>query len=138
MTSSISLITYNGGLFKDHWSLFIPTIGEDIGYRLHATGDLRTGFEFELIKRYDLENTNRRHTRTFLSEIAISDVDRVVQIARQTPTPGPSLRSTSYDGPKVRLSQQRNCQDWVIDVLEALESEGLVRAGTRNQVKTQS
>ncbi|KAF3221460.1 hypothetical protein TWF192_008649 [Orbilia oligospora] len=136
MTSSISLITYNGGLFKDHWSLFIPTIGEDIGYRLHATGDLRTGFEFELRERYDLENTNRRHTRTFLSEIA--DVDRVVQIARQTPTPGPSLRSTSYDGPKVRLSQQRNCQDWVIDVLEALESEGLVRAGTRNQVKTQS
>ncbi|KAF3089617.1 hypothetical protein TWF569_005582 [Orbilia oligospora] len=66
------------------------------------------------------------------------DVDGVIQVARQTPTPGPSLRSTSYDGPKVRLSQQRNCQDWVIDVLEALESEGFVQAGTRSQVKTQS
>ncbi|KAF3315761.1 hypothetical protein TWF173_003329 [Orbilia oligospora] len=95
-------------------------------------GDLRTGFEFELIERYDLENTNRRHTKQFLSEIT------VIQVARQTPTPGPSLRSTSYDGPKVRLSQQRNCQDWVIDVLEALESEELVQAGTRSQVKTQS
>ncbi|KAK6514938.1 hypothetical protein TWF506_007295 [Arthrobotrys conoides] len=136
MTTSLSLISYNGGLFKDHWSLFIPTVGTGIGYRVHATGDLRTGFEFELIEEYDLENTSRRHTKTFLSEI--TDVDRVIQVARQTPTPGPSLRSSSYDGPKVRLSQQRNCQDWVIDVLHSLEAEGLIQAGTTSQVQPQS
>ena len=48
----VELITYNGHPFKDHWAYFVRSNTRfSRGVLLHATGDVRHGFKFE-IKRY--------------------------------------------------------------------------------------
>ncbi|KAF7865545.1 uncharacterized protein EAF02_009968 [Botrytis sinoallii] len=57
-TFLIELLTYNGHPYKDHWAYFIRSPSHpSIGVRLHATGDVRNGFRFEIQCSYNLYTT---------------------------------------------------------------------------------
>ncbi|KAF5872728.1 uncharacterized protein Bfra_006091 [Botrytis fragariae] len=57
-TLLIELLTYNGYPYKDHWAYFIRSPSHtSIGVRLHATGDVRNGFRFEIQHEYNLYTT---------------------------------------------------------------------------------
>lgn len=54
----VELLIYNGSPFKDHWAYYVRSHTEvDIGVRIHATGDVRNGFKFEVKRSHDLTNT---------------------------------------------------------------------------------
>jgi hypothetical protein len=48
-------ITFNGSPFMDHWAYWIAQGTEaDIGVVIHATGDVRNGFQLEIKRSHDL------------------------------------------------------------------------------------
>lgn len=62
----VELLIFNGWPFKDHWAYWVRSSSEpDIGVQLHATGDVRNGFEFQIKRNYDFhdENSERPSTR---------------------------------------------------------------------------
>ncbi|KAK1623373.1 hypothetical protein BDP81DRAFT_475659 [Colletotrichum phormii] len=55
---------YNGSPFKDHWAYFVRSHTEDdIGVKIHATGDVRNGFKFEVKRSHDFANTSDIRTK---------------------------------------------------------------------------
>lgn len=55
----IELLTWNGSPFKDHWAYFVRSNTDpDIGVKIHATGDVKNGFEFEIKRSENLRNTD--------------------------------------------------------------------------------
>ncbi|KAF4781494.1 hypothetical protein HER10_EVM0012717 [Colletotrichum scovillei] len=55
----VELLIYNGSPFKDHWAYFVRSHTEvDVGVKIHATGDVRNGFKFEVKRSHDLTNTS--------------------------------------------------------------------------------
>lgn len=55
----VELLTWNGSPFKDHWAYFVRSNTDpDIGVKIHATGDVRTGFEFEIKRSENLRSTD--------------------------------------------------------------------------------
>ncbi|TGO09660.1 hypothetical protein BTUL_0158g00240 [Botrytis tulipae] len=57
-TFLIELLIYNGHPYKDHWAYFIRSPSHiSIGVRLHATGDVRNGFRFEIQQEHNLYTT---------------------------------------------------------------------------------
>ncbi|EPS36706.1 hypothetical protein H072_9736 [Dactylellina haptotyla CBS 200.50] len=133
MTAKIYQVVYPNPLFKDHWALLIPKEGLK-GYYLEAAGDALNGFTVEIQEDYDVADTSSRYSCVALSDI--TDVEKAIEVARGVPPPPKSLRSASSEEPRTRL-EPRNCQDWVVDVLQALETEGLVEAGTSGKVHIQ-
>lgn len=60
----VELLVYNGSPFKDHWALFVQSKSSpSVGVVIHATGDVRNGFQFEIKRAYDVTRTSRRPTR---------------------------------------------------------------------------
>lgn len=50
----VELVIFNGAPFKDHWVYFVRShIGSHIGVLIHATGDVRKGFEFEVKRSHN-------------------------------------------------------------------------------------
>ncbi|KAI1451420.1 hypothetical protein F4805DRAFT_103091 [Annulohypoxylon moriforme] len=94
MSRTIYLLVYNSRLFPAHWSLWIPSPeNPDVGKRIHAQGDVATGFELCFERNYDKGQTSRRH-----EILPLADVDSVHIID----TPGDGTRSTDQE-PKDRL-----------------------------------
>jgi hypothetical protein len=61
----VELWTYEGVRFKDHWAYRVrSSTNPDIGLVVHATGDLRNGFELQYKRAHDLSNTGRRPNST--------------------------------------------------------------------------
>ncbi|KAI3551344.1 hypothetical protein CSPX01_01261 [Colletotrichum filicis] len=55
----VELLIFNGSPFKDHWAYFVRSrADDDIGVKIHATGDVRNGFKFEVKRSHDLTNTS--------------------------------------------------------------------------------
>ncbi|KAK1470787.1 hypothetical protein CCUS01_00902, partial [Colletotrichum cuscutae] len=55
----VELLIYHGSPFKDHWAYFLRSrVDDDIGVKIHATGDVRNGFKFEVKRSHDLTNTS--------------------------------------------------------------------------------
>ncbi|RSL92099.1 hypothetical protein CEP52_014016 [Fusarium oligoseptatum] len=55
----IELVVYNGSPFKDHWAYFVRSSSHpSIGVIIHATGDVRNGFRFEVKRNYDFAVTS--------------------------------------------------------------------------------
>lgn len=60
----VELLIYNGSPFKDHWAYWVRSqTNPDIGIMIHATGDVRNGFEFEIKRCHDLKKTPNRPTK---------------------------------------------------------------------------
>lgn len=55
----VELLIFNGWPFKDHWAYWVRSHSDpDIGVQLHATGDVRNGFEFQIKRNYDFHDEN--------------------------------------------------------------------------------
>lgn len=61
----VELLIYNGSPFKDHWAYWVRSHNDsDVGVLIHATGDVRNGFTFEIKRSHDFQATgNRPNTR---------------------------------------------------------------------------
>lgn len=54
----VELLIWNGSPFKDHWAYFVRSHTDpDIGVKIHATGNVRSGFEFEIKRSENLQTT---------------------------------------------------------------------------------
>lgn len=121
----VELLVYNGSPFKDHWAYFVRSnTAPSKGVVLHATGDVRNGFKFEIKRAYDLDETNRKPDRIplqwvdaryfderamFNNGVAMLDtvpVCRFEASAHKVKAPEKSLNSTDK---KVRLSLFTEC-----------------------------
>ncbi|KAI1932687.1 hypothetical protein LOZ66_006813 [Ophidiomyces ophidiicola] len=59
----VELLIYNGWPFKDHWAFWVRShLHPDIGVLIHATGDVRNGFKFEIKRSHDFRATGNRPT----------------------------------------------------------------------------
>ncbi|KAK1640657.1 hypothetical protein BDP81DRAFT_420474 [Colletotrichum phormii] len=59
----VELLVYNGSPFKDHWAYFVCSHrNRDIGVLIHATGDVRNGFKFEIKRSHDFDATGNYPT----------------------------------------------------------------------------
>ncbi|KAJ5211182.1 hypothetical protein N7491_011002 [Penicillium cf. griseofulvum] len=55
----VELLIWNGSPFKDHWAYFVRSHADpDIGLKIHATGNVRSGFEFEIKRSENLRTTD--------------------------------------------------------------------------------
>ncbi|XHF98559.1 hypothetical protein AWENTII_002108 [Aspergillus wentii] len=53
----VELLVFNGSPFADHWAYWIRShANPDIGVQIHADGDVRTGFRFEIKRSRDLRD----------------------------------------------------------------------------------
>ncbi|TWU71227.1 hypothetical protein ED733_001168 [Metarhizium rileyi] len=60
----VELLIYNGAPFKDHWAYWVRSHHEpEFGVFIHATGDVRNGFQFEIKRSHDLRVTGNRPTK---------------------------------------------------------------------------
>lgn len=58
-TFMVELLIYNGSPFKNHWAYFVRSHEDpDIGVKIHATGNVRSGFEFEIKRSENLQITD--------------------------------------------------------------------------------
>lgn len=70
---ALYLVVYGRQLFKAHWAMFVPQINStentNKGRLIHATGDVRTGFDVTFDRNYRLAETTRDHSVTLLGYI---------------------------------------------------------------------
>lgn len=61
----IELLTYSGAAFNDHWAYFVRRDAqhESVGVKIHATGDVRYGFRFEVKRSVDLTHSEEAPTK---------------------------------------------------------------------------
>lgn len=60
----LELIIYNGKPFKDHWAYFVrSSVLPEVGVLIHATDDVRAGFELEIRRNYDFRMTNNQPSK---------------------------------------------------------------------------
>lgn len=56
----VELIIYNGNRFKDHWAYFLVSHADpDTGVKMHVTGDVKNGFNFEIKRSLNFEDLDR-------------------------------------------------------------------------------
>ncbi|KAI2921811.1 hypothetical protein CBS147320_7632 [Aspergillus niger] len=54
----LELHIFNGHPFKDHWAYWISSANDPlVGAKIHATGDVRNGFVFEIKRSHDLRTS---------------------------------------------------------------------------------
>ena len=117
--SSINVAIYDEtGIFK-HWSLFLDTSIEAEKAEIQVMGsDGRFWFEE---KRSNARTADNLLDIFFLCEVDSSKLSSIKEIARKVP-----IRNEVSGW---------NCQDFVLDVLEALEGEGIIDGGNEEYVK---
>lgn len=60
----VELLIYNGAPFKDHWAYWVRSHSDpNIGVLIHATGDVKNGFEFQVKRSHDFNTTGNRPTK---------------------------------------------------------------------------
>ncbi|AEO56596.1 hypothetical protein MYCTH_2301693 [Thermothelomyces thermophilus ATCC 42464] len=148
----LSLAIFNGYPFKDHWGFFIHTsAASKKGIFLHAAGDVRHGFTFEIKRNLDFTKTSHEPTLIKLQWVEgkyfSTDMwnrgEYVVEtpgspkcgfetIAKGVAPPGKTLNAVddlapSATNPPQRITQE-NCQTWVVKASAKLcEKEVLSR-----------
>ncbi|KAI0202824.1 hypothetical protein F4808DRAFT_419991 [Astrocystis sublimbata] len=153
MTRTIYLIIYNNPLFPAHWALWIPSPSPSpatttTGKRIHIEGDAATGFQLSFDRAYDTKFESRKYKIIFLAEvddIHVSDddddntprddgsntvvdqepQDTLERIAASVPPPEPSLVSAADRGTRGTKVEIKNCQTWLVDVVDALHNAGI-------------
>lgn len=60
----VEIFIFNGFPFKDHWAYWVGSHHEPaVGVEIHATGDVRNGFQFEIKRAYDLCSTENQPSK---------------------------------------------------------------------------
>jgi hypothetical protein len=102
------LMITTGGAFNAHWAFLFPRLHDVAhGKRVHAAGDKRSGFEVEVLRDFDLVESDEAKKFIFLSWIheqyicdaatgtIINDLnlaeDELEKVALGVPAPGPSI-----------------------------------------------
>ncbi|RAQ73936.1 hypothetical protein AFCA_005462 [Aspergillus flavus] len=141
----VELLIFNGWPFKDHWAYWVRSHSDpDIGVQLHATGDVRNGFVFQIKRNYDFhdDNSERPSTRIplqwidgkFFDERAMMNngvftLDDVPVCGFEASVykvkaPEKSLNTvtgtTIAEGQKGQKVNQSNCQTWVVESADQL------------------
>ncbi|TGO20788.1 hypothetical protein BPAE_0265g00030 [Botrytis paeoniae] len=147
-TFLIELLTYNGYPYKDHWAYFIRSPSHtSIGVRLHATGDVRNGFRFEIQHEYNLYTTEDVSTKRILLQWVDGgrildaggcgvDVSVNVDIYRGTvcafeksvrkaEVPGKTLNSVVDEINPGKNITQKDCQSWLVEAADHLVQDGI-------------
>jgi hypothetical protein len=61
----VELLIYNGSPFKDHWAYWVCShTRPDLGVLIHAAGDVRHGFSFQIKRCHDFKVTGTQPTTT--------------------------------------------------------------------------
>lgn len=79
----IFLLAWESALFKAHWAVFVPNASDKTcktGKYIHVVGNLEKGFEFEVVRGWDINMSRHRP----LSPIEIGWVR--VELVEDTPT----------------------------------------------------
>ncbi|CAG8073858.1 unnamed protein product [Penicillium olsonii] len=137
----VELLIYNGAPFKDHWSYWVRSHQDpDLGVLIHAAGDVRNGFQFEIKRGHDFRATGNLPTKRiplqwvgkeFFIEKAMFNsgqykVDQTPVCyfeasAHKVKVPEKTLRAVDdkVDSAPSRLTQ-RNCQTWIVESADQL------------------
>lgn len=60
----IELLINNGYPYKDHWAYWVPShANPQIGVKIHVTGDVRNGFQFEIKRSHDFRSSDDAPTK---------------------------------------------------------------------------
>ncbi|TGJ79164.1 hypothetical protein E0Z10_g9601 [Xylaria hypoxylon] len=152
MPKTVYLIIYKSPLFPAHWALWIPSEADpNIGKRIHAEGDAATGFRLSFDRNYDIRQESRKHETLVVAKVGAGHLidtpgngvnsvdtepmDAVETVAAKVLTPGTSLvpSTTSTRGTRVEI---RNCQTWLMEVVNALHEEGIFDSNAVEVIKT--
>ncbi|KAJ5542925.1 hypothetical protein N7535_005347 [Penicillium sp. DV-2018c] len=153
----VELLIYNGAPFNNHWSYWVRSHQDpDIGVLIHAAGEVRTGFQFEIKRYYDLKTTTDRPMKRvplqwvgkeFIIEEAMfnSGIFKVHQnpvcdfeaSVHKIEVPEKSLRTIDDKvtaAPK-RLAQ-RDCQSWIVESADQLVRDGIFNSEVAAYVRS--
>ncbi|GKZ25585.1 hypothetical protein AbraIFM66951_001357 [Aspergillus brasiliensis] len=153
----LELHIFNGHPFKDHWAYWISSATDPlIGVKIHATGDVRNGFIFEIKRSHDLRTSPDVPTKRiplqwvdgrYLDQEAmwnggVEKIDNVPvcrfeEVLFKVKVPGKSLNSvvtttttSSREGGLAveagRKVVQRDCQTWIVEATSQLVREEIV------------
>ncbi|KAJ9204631.1 hypothetical protein DTO164E3_1806 [Paecilomyces variotii] len=145
----VELLIYNGAPFKDHWAYYVGSHDEpDIGVKIHATGDVRNGFKFEVKRSENLRTSEDVPTK----RIPLQWVDEkyfdkegmfnngVYKIddrpgcgfeasVYKVKAPEKSLNAIDDNGTRIRnvgkKIKQRDCQTWIVESAAQLVEDGV-------------
>ncbi|KAJ5687210.1 hypothetical protein N7536_009829 [Penicillium majusculum] len=141
----VELLIWNGSPFKDHWAYFVRSHADpNIGVKIHATGNVRSGFEFEIKRSENLQTTDDiPSTRVplqwvdakyFEEKAMLNDGEYKIdhmpvcgfeRSAYEIKAPGKSL-NTIRDGSKPgRKVIQRDCQTWIVESADQLRRDNI-------------
>ncbi|KAL1849448.1 hypothetical protein Plec18170_007354 [Paecilomyces lecythidis] len=145
----VELLIYNGAPFKDHWAYYVGSHDEpDIGVKIHATGDVRNGFTFEIKRSENLRTSQDVPTKriplqwvdgkyfdeeTMFNNGVYKVDDQPIcgfeASAYKVKAPAKSLNAvdasdtqTSNIGKKIK---QRDCQTWIVESAAQLAKDGV-------------
>ncbi|RAK90754.1 hypothetical protein BO79DRAFT_109556, partial [Aspergillus costaricaensis CBS 115574] len=147
----LELHIFNGHPFKDHWAYWISSpVDPLIGDKIHATGDVRNGFIFEIKRRHDLRTSPDIPTKRFplqwvdgryFDQKLMEGPERIEnvpgcafeRILYEAKVPGKSLNSVGEEGGLGecgvgvgRRVVQRDCQTWVVESMRNLVRERVI------------
>ncbi|PWY69634.1 hypothetical protein BO94DRAFT_421845, partial [Aspergillus sclerotioniger CBS 115572] len=148
----LELHIFNGHPFKDHWAYWIPSPSDpNIGVKIHATGDMRNGFIFEIKRSHNLRTSPDIPTKRiplqwlderYIDEKAIFNdgVEKIdyrpvcgfEEMLYGVEVPGKTLNSVADGGEEMgkgrarRRVVQRDCQTWIVESADRLVREGVV------------
>ncbi|KAE8311555.1 hypothetical protein BDV41DRAFT_565695 [Aspergillus transmontanensis] len=146
----VELLIFNGWPFKDHWAYWVRSHSHpDIGVQLHATGDVRNGFVFQIKRNYDFHDKNSECPSTriplqwidgkFFDERAMMNngvftLDDVPicgfeASVYKVKAPEKSLNTVTEtaiaEGQKGQKVNQRNCQTWIVESADQLVRDSI-------------
>ncbi|ESZ95246.1 hypothetical protein SBOR_4358 [Sclerotinia borealis F-4128] len=141
----VELLIFNGSPFKDHWSFFIRShTSSDIGVVIHATGDVRNGFEFQLKRSHDLNTTGNVPTRRvklqwvqgeYFKEVemlnfGVHKIDTVPVCpfeasAHKEKAPGKTLNAVEDTAQRGNKITQKDCQSWLVAAADHIVEDGI-------------
>ncbi|OAK95367.1 hypothetical protein IQ06DRAFT_360514 [Phaeosphaeriaceae sp. SRC1lsM3a] len=144
MTRTVYLAVFTNGSKPAHWSIWIPTAGQDrTGKLIHVTGNPATGFFLEFKRNFDRDHdidfTETEHRIVPLGQVTDGNVKDLAPTAPQTrdttardrleslaTTVVPPGRSANPFDPAAL-----NCQDWIEEFIEKLIAEDVIDAAVR-------
>ncbi|PGH11834.1 hypothetical protein AJ79_04631 [Helicocarpus griseus UAMH5409] len=142
----VELLTYNGAPFHDHWALWVSLHDDpNFGVYIHATGDVRNGFTFELKRSYHLDEASDSipTTRIPLQWVDAEHFDEKAMFndgketfdhvpvcefetsVHKVEAPKKSLNSVGDQGTPGKKIVQRDCQTWIVEAADQLVQDGI-------------
>ncbi|RAL01362.1 uncharacterized protein BO80DRAFT_424911 [Aspergillus ibericus CBS 121593] len=154
----VQLLIYNGHPFKDHWAYWVCShTSPDYGVMIHATGDVRNGFKFEVKRGHDFLATQNPPSKRiplqwvsgeYFDEAAMlnngqykidnNPVCRFEASAHKVKAPEKSLNTTDNKSLGASVGKkvtQRNCQTWIVESADQLVRDNMLSRDVANYLR---